>query len=96
MKSKSLRGAECFLIKRGKNPYGLFGKPRGLFFSHPDFDCRLWNATRSILVSHYFNIFSIKPELAGFTAGRDFHPAPKNNINLFIFNILVNNNQYQY
>ena len=40
------------------------------FFSHPDCYCRLWNYTKSCEV-HYAS-------LAGYTAGGELHPAPKN------------------
>jgi len=35
--------------------------------------------------------FTKNNELAGFTAGKDFHPAPKNKINLNKFILYVNN-----
>ena len=48
------------------------------FFSHPDYNCRYWNLTRSTTISM---------QLADFTAGRELHPAPKIGIEyLFVRN----------
>ncbi len=35
---------------------------------HPDYNCRFWNFTKSVL---------LKIEVADYTADREFHPAPE-------------------
>ena len=35
---------------------------------HPDYNCRFWNFTKSVL---------LKIEVADYTAGKEFHPAPE-------------------
>ena len=37
------------------------------FFYHPDFNCRFWNFTKSVLLQG----------VADYTAGRESRPAPK-------------------
>lgn len=47
-----------------------------IFFSHPDYNCRLRNSTASASIRKF----------AGYTAGRDLRPAPKTS---FTFKIII-------
>jgi hypothetical protein len=57
-------GKESQLKWRQKTP-----KTNPRFFSHPDFNRRLWNFTKSTELELFQDLIRV----AGFTAGSDFH-----------------------
>lgn len=78
---------------------------RTSIFSHPDFNCRPWNYTKSAmqktlhrsraeesLVNHSSQcVLKTLATYNSITAGRDFHPAPKMNQYFLFYNFTIMN-----
>lgn len=53
-------------------------------FSHPDFHCRLQLLTESTALHEAQRVTGSKAVSRFITAGRDFHPAPKDTIDIYL------------